>query len=314
MKVLVTGGAGFIGSHLCKQLLEEGYEVICLDNFDAYYEPMLKRGNITPLLNNKGFQLIDGDISNYKLVSEVIHSGVDYVFHYAARAGVRASLEDSVNTHHVNATGTLNMLVACLDSKITKFINASSSSVYGRVSYLPFNEVHPQNPISPYAVSKLAAEHYCRVFSETHSLPVVSLRLFNVYGPRIRPDLAISIFTRQALKGEIIQIFGDGSKTRDCTYIDDVVKANLIVMKNRKSNGKVYNIGGGNSLSINELAEKIIKITRSKSKVIHTNSKQGDVDHTWANIEKARQELGWQPRTDIDSGLNKYLKHVTGIE
>ena len=200
MRALVTGGAGFIGSHLCKRLLKDGYEVICLDNFDAYYDPRLKRENIAPILNKPGFKLIEGDVCDQPLAREIICSGIDYVFHYAARAGVRASVKDPKKPHRVNTTGTLNILEACLSSKVKKLINASSSSVYGKVAYLPFDEAHPQNPISPYGVSKLAAEHYCRVFSEIHGLPTISLRLFTVYGPGIRPDLAISIFTRKALK------------------------------------------------------------------------------------------------------------------
>jgi len=312
VRVLVTGGAGFIGSHLCKRLLKEGYEVICLDNFDSYYDPRLKRENIAPLLDNKGFKLIEGDVCHQRLVREIIHSGVDYVFHYAARAGVRASVEDPAKPHQVNATGTLNVLQSCLNSNVKRLINASSSSVYGKVLYLPFDEAHPQNPISPYGVSKLAAEHYCRVFSEIYGLPTVSLRLFTVYGPGIRPDLAISIFTRQALKRETIELFGDGNKTRDFTYIDDVIEANLLAM--RRGDSEAYNIGGGNRISINELADTVIKITGSTSKVIHTSPKRGDVEHTWANIEKARKELGWQPKIDIGEGLREYVKYVTNYE
>lgn len=312
MKALVTGGAGFIGSHLCKRLLKDGYEVICLDNFDSYYDPRLKRNNIAPLLNKPGFKLIEGDVCDQPLAREIICSGIDYVFHYAARAGVRASVEDPEKPHRVNATGTLNILEACLNSKVKKLINASSSSVYGKVAYLPFDEAHPQNPISPYGVSKLAAEHYCRVFSEIHGLPTISLRLFTVYGPGIRPDLAISIFTRQALKKETIEVFGDGNRTRDFTCIDDVVEANLLAMD--KGNGGVYNIGSGNRISINELAGKIIKITGSTSGVIHTSPQRGDVEHTWANITKAKNELGWQPTIDIGQGLEKYIKYITSHE
>ena len=309
MKALVTGGAGFIGSHLCQRLLKEGYEVICLDNFDPYYSPNLKRRNIEPLLNTRKFKLIEGDIRNQELMQETVSQDVDYIFHYAAQAGVRTSVQDPIKPNEVNTTGLLNILqAASLDSKVKKIINASSSSVYGEVQYLPFNEAHPKMPVSPYGVSKLAAEHYCRVFSEVYGLNITSLRLFTVYGPRMRPDLAISIFTSKALKNEIIEIFGDGNKTRDFTYIDDVVEANLLAIG--KGDGDIYNIGSGNRVSINELAQKILKITASKSRVIHVESQRGDVDHTWANIDKAEKELGWKPKVDFDRGLMMYVEGV----
>ncbi|MFC2017473.1 SDR family oxidoreductase [Chloroflexota bacterium] len=301
MSVLVTGGAGFIGSHICERLLREGYQVICLDNFDPYYAPNLKRDNIEPLLASKKFKLIEGDIREQKLVNEVIGQDIEYIFHYAAQPGVRASIENPLKPHEVNATGMLNILQAYLNSNVKKLINASSSSVYGKNLYLPFDEAHPTSPISPYGVSKLMAEHYCRVFSEIHGLNITSLRLFTVYGPRMRPDLAISIFTTRALKNETIEIFGDGSKTRDFTYIDDVVEANLLAM--RKDGSEVYNIGSGSRISVNELAEKIIKLLDSKSRIIYTHPQRGDAEHTWANTDKAKKELGWKPNTTLEQGL-----------
>ncbi len=307
MKVLVTGSAGFIGSHLCEGLLKEGYEVICLDNFDPYYNPELKRKNIEPFLKDTNFTLVEGDIRDFALLEKIIKvDSIDYVMHNAAQPGVRASVENPMKPHEVNATGTLNLLRACLNSDVKKVINASSSSVYGEILYLPFDEEHSTNPISPYGISKLAAEHYCRVFYEIYRLNTVSLRLFTVYGPRMRPDLAISIFTSKALKNENIEIFGDGNKTRDFTYIDDVIKAYFLAMK--RGDGQVYNIGSGNRISINELAEKIIEITESKSKIIYTNARKGDAEHTWANVEKAKRELGWKAETNIDSGLVKYVE------
>ncbi len=308
MRALVTGGAGFIASHICERLLKEGYEVVCLDNFDPYYDPSLKRNNIKPLLNNKKFKLVEGDIRDQRLVREIITQSIDYVFHYAAQAGVRTSVENPLKTHEINATGTLNILHACLDSNVKKIINASSSSVYGKVKYLPFDENHPNAPISPYGVSKLMVEHYCRVFSQIYGLKIISLRLFTVYGPRMRPDLAISIFTTKALKNETIEIFGDGSKTRDFTYIDDVVEANLLAM--RKDSSEVCNIGSGSRISINELAEKIIKLLKSKSRIIHTHSQKGDAEHTWASTDKAKKELGWKPNATLEQGLESVAKWI----
>lgn len=177
--------------------------------------------------------------------------------------------------------------------------------MYGKVEYLPFDEDHPKMPSSPYGVSKLAAEQYCRVFSELYGLATTSLRYFTVYGPRMRPDLAISIFTRKALGNEAIEIFGTGEKTRDFTYIDDIVEATLLAMN--RGDGQGYNIGSGNRITISELVQKIVNITNSKSRIIHTQSQKGDAEHTWANIEKAKSELGYAPKTNLEDGLRKYI-------
>jgi len=304
MKVLVTGGAGFIGSHICKSLLKGGHSVTCIDNFDPYYDPGYKRENIAGL----DLELVEGDILNYDKLKKLCVD-VDYVYHEAAQAGVRASVEDPIKPHRVNTEGTLNVLRAAVKTGVKKVISASSSSVYGTVKYLPFDENHPNNPRSPYGVSKLAAEYYCNVFTELYGIKTVNLRYFTVYGPRMRPDLAISIFTRSALANEPIEIFGDGSKTRDFTYIDDIVSANMALME--KGEG-TYNIGAGNRISVNELAQTIIDLTNSDSKIIFTEDKLGDVEHTWANIEKAKNELSWEPKIDIKEGLKKYTDVVSG--
>jgi UDP-glucose 4-epimerase len=301
--ILVTGGAGFIGSHVVERLLEK-HEVICLDNFDPYYDPQIKRENIAAYMERENFRLVEGDIRDEELLRSLLREGVEYVIHEAAQAGVRASLRDPKKVHEVNTVGTLKLLHASVDSDVKKIVNASSSSVYGKVEYLPFDEMHPTSPVSPYGVSKLAAEYYCRVFEELYGIRTVSLRYFTVYGPRMRPDLAISIFTRRALKNEPIEIFGDGTKTRDFTYITDAVDATLISLE--KGRG-AYNIGGGSRISIRELAEKIIEITGSKSRIIYSPDIKGDAVHTWANVERARKELGWSPKIKIDEGLQKYL-------
>jgi len=303
-RILVTGGAGFIGSHLSSHLLEDGNEVLCLDNFDTYYDPNIKRANIAPSVTDPNFTLIEGDVRDAKLLKEIL-DGVDYVFHEAAQAGVRASIQDPFKPHEMNATGTLALLRACADANVKKVIYASSSSVYGKVKYLPFDEDHPNQPISPYGVSKLMAEHYCRVFSEVYGLKTISLRYFTVYGPRMRPDLAINIFTRAALNNELINIFGNGSKTRDFTYIDDIIEANMIAMQRGEG---VYNIGGGNRISITQLAERIISIIGSASRIDYKDSERGDAEHTLANIERAKRELGWTPRINIEEGLRRYVE------
>jgi len=311
MKVLITGGAGFIGSHLCERLLKEDYEVVCLDSFDSYYNPNLKRNNVKPFLNSKNFRLVEGNILNRKLVRELVKQDIDYVFHYAAQAGVRASVENPAKTHKVNVEGTLNILQACVDSQVRRIINASSSSVYGKMQDLSLGEKHPTIPISPYGVSKLSTEHYCRVFHEIYGLNIISLRLFTVYGTRMRPDLAISIFMHKALNNEVIEIFGDGSKTRDFTYIDDVVNANMLVMENGFD--MVYNIGSGARISIEMLARRIIKIIGSKSEIVYTFPMLGDVDDTKADIRKAEAELGYEPQVDLNQGLQQYIEQEKSL-
>ncbi len=302
--ILVTGGAGFIGSSIIDELIKK-HEIICLDNFDPYYDPNIKRKNIADKIGNKNFRLIKGDICNENLLRSILQEGVDYIIHEAAQAGVRESIKNPKKVHQINTIGTLKLLKEALDSGLKKFINASSSSVYGEVKYLPFDEKHPTTPVSPYGASKLAAEHYCRIFREIYGLKTVSLRYFTVYGPRMRPDLAISIFAKKALKNEPIEIYGDGSKTRDFTYITDAVNATLKALK--KGVGE-YNIGGGERISIGELAKKIINIIGSKSEITYTENIKGDAEHTWANVRKAEKELGWKPSINLDEGLRSYIE------
>ena len=306
MRALVTGGAGFIGSHIIERLLSESHEVVCIDSFDRFYDPAIKRKNIAPFIPHEGFTLLEGDINDRDLLPQALE-GSDYVFHEAAQAGVRISVEDPMKPHTANATGTLALLQACVEAGVKKVINASSSSVYGTVRYLPFDEEHPTLPVSPYGVTKLAAEHYCRVFSAIHDLPTVSLRYFTVFGPRMRPDLAISIFTRKALAGEPLVIFGDGTKTRDFTYIDDIVEANMLAMKRGKGE---YNIGGGHHISIRELAEAIIAVVGSSSQIFFDSPVKGDAEHTFADTNKAQRELGWHHQVLLDEGLRRYAAWV----
>ena len=283
MKVLVTGGAGFIGSHIVERLLKAEHEVVVVDNLDPYYNVKVKETNVEIFKNNPNYTFVNGDIFDKKLMKELI-GNVDAIFHLAAQAGVRASIANPRKTFEINTIGTFNLLEICLDGDIKKFVNSSSSSVYGKVKYLPFDEEHPTNPISPYGVSKLAAEHYCRVFYEVYGLKTVNLRYFTVYGPRMRPDLAISIFTRNALRNEPIEIFGDGTYTRDFTYIDNIVDLNIKVLKNNSVNGETFNVGTGEQITVSGLAKKIIELTGSSSKVIFSNREEGDMEHTLSLI------------------------------
>ena len=309
MNILVTGGAGFIGSNLCEKLLSLGHDVTCLDNFDDYYPPEIKRDNIAGMQENERFNLIEGNILDENLLKNIIVNGsVDYIFHQAAQPGVRISVIDPIKPLEVNIRGTMNILNAAKEGSVKKVINASSSSVYGKTHYLPYDEKHPIEPISPYGVSKIAAEHYCSVYNDLYGLKTTSMRYFTVYGPRMRPDLAISIFSKKAMKNEPIEIFGDGKKTRDFTFIDDIIKANILCMT--KGDGMVFNIGGGNRFSIQELAENIIEITNSKSEIIYSDDVAGDVEHTDSDFSLAEKELGWKPSTTLKEGILKYINYL----
>ncbi len=309
--VLVTGGAGFIGSHLIDHLLTDGHEVIAIDNFDPYYDPEIKRRNIGRFMGEPGFRFIEGSILDRDLMESVISEGIEYIYHEAAQAGVRASVENPFKPHEINTTGILNILEAAVKHDVRKLISASSSSVYGTVVYLPFDENHPNLPVSPYGATKLVAEHYARIYQELYGMETISLRYFTVFGPRMRPDLAINIFTHAAHRNETININGDGSKTRDFTYISNIVEGNMAVM--HKGSG-IYNIGSGVRVSIKELAEKIIAITDSKSHIMFRDTVMGDAIHTLADISKAEKELDYRVDVDLDEGLRRYVDWVRETE
>ncbi|MFA6531050.1 MAG: GDP-mannose 4,6-dehydratase [Candidatus Micrarchaeia archaeon] len=306
-KYLVTGGAGFIGSHIVEALLSRGDSVTAIDNFDAYYDVSLKRENIANAGKNKNFRLVEGDIRDQKKISDAMN-GVDVVIHEAAQPGVSISVKDPLKTVDMNVVGTTSVLDAARKAGVKKIVFASSSSVYGKVEYLPFDEKHPINPISPYGVSKMACEHLCRVFSELYGIAIPQLRYFTVYGPRMRPDLAINIFTRKALKNEEIVVYGNGTKSRSFTYVSDVVDATLLAAEKGKTGP--YNIGGEHRVTMNELLGKIMKISKSKSKIAHKEDVKGDVEHTMAKNDKAKAEFGWKPKVGIDEGLEKYVEWV----
>jgi UDP-glucose 4-epimerase len=309
---LITGGAGFIGSHLAQRLLQKRNKVVALDNMNNYYSVGLKQRNLDLLINTDGFTFVKGDIRNAKVIKTIFRDhSPDYVIHQAAQAGVRFSVRYPKRVMDTNIIGTLNLLEACREASVKKFVNASSSSVYGVVKYLPFDEEHPKSPISPYGVSKLAAEHYVRVFDEIYGIKGVSLRYFTVFGPRMRPDLAINIFTRAALSERPIEIFGSGRKTRDFTYIDNIVKATLLAL--RKGRGE-YNIGSGTRISIQKLAQKIVKLADSDSDITYSCDAEGDMQHTQASIKKAQKELGYEVKIDLLEGLKRYVEWVEESE
>ncbi|MFH1402722.1 MAG: GDP-mannose 4,6-dehydratase [Candidatus Altiarchaeota archaeon] len=306
--ILVTGAAGFIGSHLAERLLDEGHMVIALDNLDGYYSRDIKEGNIKEAESNAGYTFIEASILDSESTARILdeHS-VEYVIHEAAQAGVRASMENPVKTLEVNAIGTLRLLEAIGKSSVRKLVFASSSSVYGRIKYLPFDEEHPKNPISPYGMSKLMCEGYISLYGQTYGLENTCLRYFTVYGPRIRPDLAIHKFTVKALRNEPIEVYGDGSKTRDFTFVEDAVDATVKAIS--RGDG-AYNIGGGTRVSVKRLAEMILEYTGGKSRIEYSESVKGDVEHTMSDTSKAREELRWVPNTGLEEGLKMTVEWI----
>lgn len=298
---MVTGGAGFIGSNIVEDLCRKE-EVILLDDLSTANR--FSSGFVEKL----DVRFIRGSINDFELLKKIL-PGVDHVFHEAAIPSVPRSIKDPVRTNHANVGGTLTLLKACVDSGVKKVIYASSSSVYGDTPTLPKVETMGTNPKSPYAVSKLIGEHYMRVFSEIYGLKTVSLRYFNVYGPRQDPlseyAAVMPKFTSAALKGKPLEIYGDGTQTRDFTFVGDVVDANKKALD--KGQG-VYNIAGGRQITIQELAELIIELTDSKSKITHSQPRKGDVKHSLADVSKAGRELGWKPRYPLREGLGEYLK------
>jgi len=308
MKVLVTGGAGFIGSNLVDKLISMDKDIIVLDNFDDYYSPEIKRKNIQQNIDTKKIKLIKDDIRNDKVLNDILKD-VEVVFHLAARPGVRSSIKNPKIYHEVNVSGTLNLLNACLNSNVKKIIYSSSSSVYGEIEYLPIDEKHPTKPISPYGMTKLAGEEYCRVFSKVYGLNIISLRYFTVFGHRQRPDMGIAKFTKSLLQNESPEIYGDGEQTRDFTYIDNVVDANILALKNN-TKWDIFNIGGGQRITVNELIKMLNKICSTNIKPTYTSKKVGDINHTWANIEKAKKLLKYEPKIDIKTGVKKYVEWI----
>jgi len=302
-KVIVTGGAGFIGSHLAEELARRGYQVTILDDLSTG-----EMENIKELLKKGSVQFIQDSITNFSLLKELFQGAI-YVFHQAALPSVPRSVKDPLAANEVNITGTLNVLLAARDNKVRKVVYASSSSVYGDTPTLPKKEDMVPHPQSPYAVSKLAGEHYCRVFQEVYGLATACLRYFNVYGPGQNPDsqyaAVIPRFIRWASEGSPLIIFGDGEQTRDFTFIADAVEADILAAESNASG--VFNIGRGKSIAINELAQLVIKLTGNNVEPVHRESREGDIRHSLADISKAKT-LGYEPRYNLEEGLEETRK------
>ncbi|MCK4736820.1 MAG: NAD-dependent epimerase/dehydratase family protein [Methanophagales archaeon] len=301
MKALVTGCAGFIGSHLVDKLLEQGYEVIGVDCFTDYYPREIKEKNLSNALKSRDFKFIEKDILEMDKFPDV-----DYVFHLAAQAGVRASWGKSFEIYtRNNIEATQKLLEFYKERQIKKFVYASSSSVYGDAK-LPMRKDSLLKPVSPYGVTKLAGENLCYLYWKNYKVPTVSLRYFTVYGPRQRPDMAIHKFVKAILNGDEITVFGDGTQTRDFTYVDDAVEANILAANNNVV-GEIFNIGGGSRISVNDLIGMMENIIGKKAKVKYIEKQKGDVRDTLADVSKAQKELRWKPKIDIFNGLREYM-------
>jgi UDP-glucose 4-epimerase len=302
-KVVVTGGAGFIGSHLAEGLVARGYHVTVLDDLSTG-----KMENIAHLVANNKAEFIQGSITDLPLLQKLF-KGVEYVFHEAALARVPRSIAEPLTCNDVNITGTLKVLLAARDNGVKKVVYASSSSVYGETDTLPEREDMPTNPLSPYALAKLAAEHYCNIFRHIYGLPTASLRYFNVYGTRLDPEsqyaTVIPMFIRRLARNQAPVIYGDGEQTRDFTYIEDVVQANVAAAENSAEG--VYNIGSGERVTINHLARLLINLMGKNLQPIYEKARPADPRHTLADISKARG-FGYKSQWKLEDGLGDLIK------
>ncbi|MDI9217077.1 MULTISPECIES: GDP-mannose 4,6-dehydratase [Clostridium] len=317
--ILVTGGAGFIGSHLSERLLKEGNKVLVIDNFNNYYDPKIKRENIKEVkktciengISLENYKVFEGDIRDKGLLKEVFSNKIDSIMHLAAMAGVRPSIQDPSLYYDVNITGTVNLLEICRENNIKQFVFASSSSVYGNNEKVPFSESdRVDNPISPYAATKKSGELLCHTYHHLFDMNIACLRFFTVYGPRQRPDLAINKFTSLILEGKEIPFYGDGTTSRDYTYVDDIVSGIVASINYVNSDKKVFeilNIGGDKTVSLIEMVETIEEVLGKKAKLNRMPMQPGDVNRTCADISHSSELLGYRPQTIFKEGIKKFV-------
>jgi UDP-glucose 4-epimerase len=312
-KVVVTGAAGFIGSHLCESLLAGGFRVVGVDSFNANYDVRIKRGNIATAAANERFELVEASINDLDL--DGILSDVACVFHLAAQAGVRDSWAERFDEYiDANIRATQRLCEACRGRSLERFVYASSSSVYGDTTQLPMSESHPTRPFSPYGVTKLSGEALCLLYKRNFGLPAVALRFFTVYGPRQRPDMAFHKFIAGTLQGKPMEVFGNGTQTRDFTYVSDIVDAILRAMRYRGAES-VFNIGGGSRVALKTVLD-ILAAALSRSgpvQVVFKEPVKGDVMHTYADINLAKRELGYSPKFDLEEGIAREIEWVTSL-
>ncbi len=307
MRILVTGGAGFIGSHLVEKLLATGNEVIVIDDFNDFYDPRIKEQNIAPFVKDVAIHHVD--LRENSAVRNVFHGEkFDAVVHLAARAGVRPSIQNAQLYYDTNVAGTLHLLEAARVTGVERFVFASSSSVYGISKTVPFSEEqHLTQTISPYAATKIAGEFLCSTFSHLYKMRIVALRYFTVYGPRQRPDLAIHQFTRKVQAGQPIDQFGDGTTRRDYTYIDDIIQGTMAALDYSGSAFDIFNLGENQTIELRELIAAIEKAVGKKANINRLPEQPGDVPLTCADISKAKRLLGYNPQTKFEDGLPKFI-------
>jgi UDP-glucuronate 4-epimerase len=315
MKILLTGAAGFIASHLAERLLAAGHQVVGLDNFDDFYDASTKERNLAVALDHAAFSLVRGDIRDPDCLAS-LPEGLDTVVHVAARAGVRPSITQPVLYYDVNVTGTLRLLELARARGIARFVFASSSSVYGNNARVPFSEEDPvDHPISPYAASKRAGELLCHSYTHLHGITCLALRFFTVYGPRQRPDLAIHAFARLLARGEKIPMFGDGTSQRDYTYIDDLldgVVAGLRWVDDHPHAYEIVNLGESRTVSLAEMIHVLGEEMGVEPLVRRLPMQPGDVERTYADISKARRLLGYAPRWGFREGIREFVGWLGG--
>lgn len=310
---IVTGVAGFIGSHLAETLLKKGIDVVGIDQFNDYYDPQLKQNNIINLHKFSNFKLIQGDIE--ELNWQELLDSVDAVYHQAAQAGVRSSWGagfPSYTQRNINATQVI--LEAAKEVKsLKRIVYASSSSIYGNAATMPTPETLCPQPVSPYGITKLAGERLCWLYHQNFGVPVTALRYFTVYGPRHRPDMAFHKFFKAAIEDEAISIYGDGQQTRDYTFVSDVVAANLAAGKEPKAIGEVFNIGGGSRVTLIELLQIMEEVMGRSIRKNYIEKAKGDARHTSADITKAKKILGYSPQVSLTEGLSKEWEWIQTI-
>jgi nucleoside-diphosphate-sugar epimerase len=305
LKCLVTGAAGFIGSHLSDALVEQGHRVVGIDNFSDYYPRQLKERNLSNLSKEKDFHFIVVDLAQDDL-TKVMH-GIDYIFHLAAQPGVRRSWGSSFSIYlRDNVFATQRLLEATKGTRVKRFIYASSSSIYGNSERLPTRESTIPAPVSPYGVTKLAAEHLCHSYLKNYGVRTVVLRYFTVFGPRQRPDMAINILISRIASGRQIDVFGDGNQRRDFTFVSDVVSATIAAM--RAPSGSIYNVGAGSTTSLNEVIRMTESALHKRARIRYKPQAKGDVRNTSADISKISDELGYRPATSLRDGIARQVE------
>src|SRR5687768_8084380 len=305
---LVTGGAGFIGSHLVDSLLADGWRVTAFDSFDPFYDPAIKEANIHAHLSSPAYALVRGDLRDAKAVDLLGGTTYDVIVHLAAKAGVRPSIDDPVGYQNVNVTGTQLLLELARRIGTTQFVFASSSSVYGVNPRVPWREDdHVLQPISPYASTKVSGELLGHVYSQLYGMRFIALRFFTVYGPRQRPDLAIHKFAKLMLAGKPIPVFGNGGTSRDYTFIEDVVKGVRAAMEYTSSPYEVINLGNTRTVQLSEMIAGLERATGVTATIERQPEQPGEVPRTWANIDKARGLLGYSPKTTCDEGVRRFV-------